>query len=129
MDISQGATLPMSDASGRDMTVMAISEEGLSIECFTRRANTFGPEPDGSDNFLYVMDGRNYAARMYRSRSAILGSWSFPEPEPSQLPAGEQVSPYVAWRDCGTVRYLRVTGQANSIVRPRDRRHKGSGHR
>ena len=22
---------------------------------------TFGPEPDGSDNFLYVMDGWNYA--------------------------------------------------------------------
>ena len=44
---------------------------------------TFGPEPDGSDNFLYVMEGWNYAARMYRPRSAILdGTWTFPEPEP-----------------------------------------------
>ena len=44
---------------------------------------TFGPEPDGSNNFLYVMDGWNYAARMYEPRSAILdGTWSFPEPEP-----------------------------------------------
>ena len=79
VDISQGATLPTSDASGRDMTVMAISKEGF-INRVLRTANTFGPEPDGSDNFLYVMDGRNYAARMYRSRSAILGSWSFSEP-------------------------------------------------
>ncbi len=44
---------------------------------------TFGPEPDGSDNFLHVMDGWNYAARMYRPRPAILnGTWTFPEPEP-----------------------------------------------
>jgi hypothetical protein len=43
----------------------------------------FGPESDGSDNFLYVMEGWNYAARMYRPRSAILdGTWTFPEPEP-----------------------------------------------
>jgi hypothetical protein len=44
---------------------------------------TFGPEPEGSDNFLYVTDGWNYAARMYRPRASILdGSWTFPEPEP-----------------------------------------------
>jgi hypothetical protein len=42
----------------------------------------FGPEPDGSDNFLYIMDGWNYAARMYRPRPSILdGTWTFPEPE------------------------------------------------
>jgi hypothetical protein len=46
---------------------------------------TFGPEPDGSDNFLYIMDGWNYAARMYRPRASILdGTWAFPEPEPIQ---------------------------------------------
>ncbi len=45
---------------------------------------TFGPEPDGSDDFLHVMDGWNYAARMYRPRPAILdGHWVFPEPEPT----------------------------------------------
>jgi hypothetical protein len=44
---------------------------------------TFGPEPDGPENYLYVMHGWNYAARMYRPQTAILdGSWSFPEPEP-----------------------------------------------
>jgi hypothetical protein len=41
----------------------------------------FGPEPDGSPNFLVVKDGWNYVARMYRPRPSILdGSWSFPEP-------------------------------------------------
>ena len=43
----------------------------------------FGPEPDGSPNFLFVSDGWNYVARMYRPRPAVLdGSWTFPEPEP-----------------------------------------------
>ncbi len=43
----------------------------------------FGPEPDGSPNFLFVKDGWNYVARMYRPRPAILdGSWVFPEPAP-----------------------------------------------
>ena len=43
----------------------------------------FGPEPDDSDNFLFVMEGWNYAARMYRPRAAILdGTWNFPDPEP-----------------------------------------------
>jgi hypothetical protein len=47
----------------------------------------FGPEPDGSPNFLYVTDGWNYAARMYRPRPEILdGSWSFPAPEPVDAP-------------------------------------------
>ena len=42
---------------------------------------TFGPEPDGSPNFLFVSDGWNYVARMYRPRPAVLdGSWTFPEP-------------------------------------------------
>jgi len=44
----------------------------------------FGPEPDGSPNFLFVKDGWNYVARMYRPRPEILnGSWLFPEPEPT----------------------------------------------
>lgn len=44
---------------------------------------SLGSEPDGSDNFLYVMDGWNYAARMYRPGVSILnGTWIFPEPEP-----------------------------------------------
>ncbi len=43
----------------------------------------FGPEPDGSPNFLFVKDGWNYAARMYRPRPEILdGAWTFPEPRP-----------------------------------------------
>jgi hypothetical protein len=42
----------------------------------------FGPEADGSPNFLFVEDGWNYVARMYRPRASILdGTWSFPEPE------------------------------------------------
>ncbi len=44
----------------------------------------FGPEPDGSPNFLFVKDGWNYVARMYRPRPSILdGSWTFPEPVPA----------------------------------------------
>jgi len=44
---------------------------------------TFGPEPDGADNFLYVTEGWNYVARMYRPRPEVLdGTWVFPEPEP-----------------------------------------------
>ena len=42
----------------------------------------FGPEPDGSPNYLHVKEGWNYVARMYRPRASILaGTWSFPEPE------------------------------------------------
>ena len=44
----------------------------------------FGPEPDGSPNFLFVKDGWNFVARMYRPRPSILdGSWVFPEPVPA----------------------------------------------
>jgi len=44
---------------------------------------TFGPEPDGADNFLYVTEGWNYVVRLYRPRPEILdGTWSFPEPRP-----------------------------------------------
>jgi hypothetical protein len=43
----------------------------------------FGPEPDGSANYLHVMEGWNYVARMYRPHASILdGTWSFPEPQP-----------------------------------------------
>ncbi len=39
------------------------------------------PTDDGYRNFLYVMDGWNYAIRFYRSRPAILdGSWEPPAP-------------------------------------------------
>lgn len=43
----------------------------------------FGTNPEGKDNFLYVMDGWNYLIRLYQPRKEILnGQWSFPEPQP-----------------------------------------------
>ena len=43
----------------------------------------FGPGPDGADNFLYVTEGWNYVARLYRPRPEVLdGAWTFPGPEP-----------------------------------------------
>jgi len=43
----------------------------------------FGTNPDGKKNFLYVMDGWNYAIRLYQPRKEFLdGKWSFPEPQP-----------------------------------------------
>ncbi len=43
----------------------------------------FGTEPEDAHNFLYVTEGWNYVARMYRPRSEILdGRWSFPAPRP-----------------------------------------------
>lgn len=40
------------------------------------------PTPDGYRNHLYVMDGWNYAIRLYRPRPAVLdGSWAAPVPE------------------------------------------------
>lgn len=43
----------------------------------------FGTNPDGKENFLYVMDGWNYAVRLYLPRKEILnGEWLFPEPQP-----------------------------------------------
>jgi hypothetical protein len=45
----------------------------------------FGPEPDGSPNFLFVKDGWNYVARMYRPHPSVLdGTWTFPEPVPNE---------------------------------------------
>jgi hypothetical protein len=45
----------------------------------------FGTEPDGTDNFLYVMEGWNYTVRLYRPRPSVLdGTWTFPEPQPVQ---------------------------------------------
>ncbi len=42
----------------------------------------FGTKPDGKENFLYVMDGWNYAVRLYLPGKEILsGEWSFPEPK------------------------------------------------
>jgi hypothetical protein len=43
----------------------------------------FGTNPEGKDNFLYVMDGWNYVVRLYQPHEVILdGKWSFPEPKP-----------------------------------------------
>ncbi len=45
----------------------------------------FGGCDDGRENCLYVMDGWNYAVRLYRPRKEILdGTWTFPEPKPVQ---------------------------------------------
>jgi len=42
----------------------------------------FGTNPDGKENFLYVMDGWNYSVRLYLPGKEILsGEWSFPEPK------------------------------------------------
>ena len=43
----------------------------------------FGESKNGKENFLYVMDGWNYAVRLYQPRKEILdGKWTFPEPKP-----------------------------------------------
>lgn len=43
---------------------------------------TFSPTPEGAANFLYVTEGWNYVARMYRPRPEILdGTWVFPGPQ------------------------------------------------
>ena len=43
----------------------------------------FGTNPEGKENFLYVMDGWNYLIRLYQPRKEILnGKWSFTEPQP-----------------------------------------------
>ena len=56
---------PYDSYSVNDVTAVA-DDDG----CASR--STFGPEPDGSPNFLYVKDGWNYVARMYRPRPSIL---------------------------------------------------------
>jgi hypothetical protein len=41
------------------------------------------PEPDGRPNHVHVMDGWNYALRLYRPRPSLLdGTWTPPVPEP-----------------------------------------------
>ncbi len=48
-----------------------------------------GPEPDGGENHLLVMDGWNHAVRLYRPRPEILdGSWTFPSPTPAEQGSG-----------------------------------------
>ncbi len=43
----------------------------------------FGTNPEGKENFLYVMDGWNYVVRLYQPRKEFLdGKWSFPDPKP-----------------------------------------------
>ena len=65
---------PYDSYSVNDVTATADDGGGVTV--------TFGPEPDGSPNFLYVEDGWNYVARLYRPRPSVLdGSWTFPEPE------------------------------------------------
>jgi hypothetical protein len=39
------------------------------------------PSPNGMKNHLYVMDGWNYAFRLYQPHQSVLdGSWTLPEP-------------------------------------------------
>ena len=65
---------PYDSYSINNVTAVADDDGAVTIH--------LGPEPDGSPNFLYVKDGWNYVARMYRPRASILdGTWSFPEPE------------------------------------------------
>ncbi len=43
----------------------------------------FGTDPEGKKNFLYVMDGWNYAIRLYQPRKEFLdGKWAFPAIQP-----------------------------------------------
>ena len=64
--------------------------DSYSINNLTAKPNeddsitvNFGTNPEGKENFLYVMDGWNYVVRLYQPRKEILdGSWSFPEPKP-----------------------------------------------
>ncbi len=61
-----------------------------SINNVTAKANkddsftvNFGGCEDGRANCLYVMDGWNYAVRLYRPHKEIQeGKWTFPEPQP-----------------------------------------------
>ena len=65
---------PFASYSVNNVTATADDDGAVTVH--------FGPEPDGSPNYLYVKDGWNYVARMYRPRVSILdGTWSFPEPE------------------------------------------------
>ena len=64
--------------------------DSYSINNLTAKSNedgsitvNFGESNDGKENFLYVMDGWNYAVRLYQPREPILsGKWEFPEPQP-----------------------------------------------
>ena len=61
-----------------------------SINSITARLDDSGavtidlaPADDGFQNHLYVMDGWNYALRLYRPRPEVLdGSWAAPSPDP-----------------------------------------------
>jgi hypothetical protein len=40
------------------------------------------PEANGLDNYLYVMDGWNYALRLYKPRQAVIDkTWQPPTPQ------------------------------------------------
>jgi hypothetical protein len=64
--------------------------DSYSINNLTAKPNkdgsitvNFGTDPEGKENFLYVMDGWNYAIRLYQPRKEILNdTWMFPEPKP-----------------------------------------------
>ena len=65
---------PYDSYSVNNVTAVADDDGAVTVH--------FGPEPDGSPNYLYVKDGWNYVARMHRPRASILdGTWRFPEPE------------------------------------------------
>ncbi len=54
--------------------VTAVADDDGSITL------NLSPEPNGMKNHLYVMDGWNYAFRLYRPRPEVLdGSWQLPE--------------------------------------------------
>lgn len=62
--------------SYRMSSVTAVPEDDGS------KTLSFGPEPNGGDNFLYVMGGWSYGVRFYQPRAAIRGgAWRFPKPE------------------------------------------------
>ena len=74
----------------RDGYFEANPHDRYNINSVTARPGSDGtftidlaPTDDGYANHLCVMDGWNYALRLYRPRDSVLdGSWTPPEPEP-----------------------------------------------
>lgn len=57
-----------------DRNAIANKDGGVTIH--------FGGDPN-QPNYLYIMDGWNYAVRLYKPRKEILdGTWTFPPPQP-----------------------------------------------
>lgn len=58
--------------------VTAIADEDGSVTL------NLAPDGEGLTNHLYIMDGWNYAIRLYWPRQSILdGAWSPPKPQPT----------------------------------------------